>query len=253
MYDLKQMEKWAWELVQQRLLWYGDYLLRIDGIPGVGTRNAIVKFKERNRLRARPKLGPLTMDKLLGDKAVKAEVVIESSKDDDLPATVRRAMQWIGTREIPGERSEEAIMRWAEQLDIRYSNDDIPWCGLFAAEVNTYCYPKTPQNFNRLGARQWNKWGVSLGSKASDARLGCTAVLWRGERSGWKGHVIPAVTAISADGKYFAGIGGNQGNEVSEEWFEIGRVLHFRTPRHMVKKLTKPPVRKVGALSTTQA
>ena len=131
----------------------------------------------------------------------------------------------LGTREIAGKRSNSVIMSWAQKLgdSMRriYTNDDIPWCGLFIAHVmndNNI----NPGLANPLGARNWLNFGESC-----DPQYGAVMVFWRGSKSGWKGHVG---LYVSEDDKYYHILGGNQSNSVNVTRIAKNRFLGARWP-----------------------
>ena len=57
------------------------------------------------------------------------------------PRTIAEALKLLGTAEVVGKGSNATIMKWRDELKAAgvaisgYSDDDIPWCGLFAAIV----------------------------------------------------------------------------------------------------------------------
>lgn len=88
----------------------------------------------------------------------------------------------------------------------------------------------------------WKEYGIPCAVPA----LGAIAVLTRPGG----GHV-GIVTGVSKDRSRIRLIGGNQGDMVSESWFEVGRVVAYRLP---VGAAALPaPVASVGSLSTSEA
>lgn len=236
---------------QARLHDLGFYDLRVDGLMGDGTVNAITRFKEVNGLRARPKIGPVTQSLLWSEDAKRMPNVVVEEAFSGI-ATIERASDWLGVREVKGKGDNPTIMGWAQDLDIWYPGDDTPWCGLFAADVNHYANPNEPQNFNRLGARAWLEWGKDAGSAFDHPPLGGTVVFWRTHKTNsWHGHVAPAITGVSGDGMHIRCIGGNQSDEVNERWFPVDRVLGYRIA-HGLDNIPAP-VAKVGRLSLRES
>ena len=226
--------------IQTRLADLGYYRLRIDGIHGPGTSSAVVRFKAAHGLRARDYVGPQTLTLLFGKDAKPAPMLYPVGNE---PAWLTEARKLLGTREVAGSRSNPAIMTWARDLDQWYPGDDVPWCGLFVAHCMSVGAPDTPQNFNRLGARAWGDYGVKAGFD-----LGAICTLWRTHpEKSWHGHVF-IVTGIADDA--VRGIGGNQGDTVSETWFSRDRVLALRKPDVALKPA---PRATKGTLSTNEA
>ena len=113
---------------------------------------------------------------------------------------VATAKSYLGTKEIPGKRSNSKIMSWAKNIGgwIKnyYKNDDIPWCGLFVAQC-MYANGIDIEIKNPLSARAWNEFGVS-----TTPRYGAIMVFSR--KGG--GHVG---FYMSEDASYYHILGGN--------------------------------------------
>lgn len=99
----------------------------IDGIPGRRTTKAIKLFQKKYKLVSDGLVGPRTAELLFPGERLSPRDVFE------IPVTmpwVETAYKLIGTQERPGIGSNEAIIEWAEDLELTsYSDDDIPWCG----------------------------------------------------------------------------------------------------------------------------
>jgi len=76
------------------------------------------------------------------------------------PKVIAEAIKLYGTREIVGKEHSKEILSWAKELGMEktYTNDEIPWCGLFAAIVVKRA-GFTPV-VNPLWARNWNQFGT---------------------------------------------------------------------------------------------
>lgn len=192
----------------------------IDGIRGRKTIKAIKEFQAKNNLVADGLVGPKTSAILFKDQ----EPV--KSKEFDIPVTIpwiEAAYSLIGTQEKPGQGSNEAILGWAEDLEITsYNDDDIPWCGLFVAHCVGSQLPEEPLPANPLGARKWKDFGYEV-----SPRFGSVMVFWRGSPNGWKGHV--GFYWAEDDDAYHI-LGGNQSNSVSITRVSKSRLLTARWP-----------------------
>lgn len=229
---------------QTRLKELGYYNLRVDGISGPGTEEAMTRFKEVSGLRERPFPGPITLGLLWGDDAIPFTVTPPVGSTSEDPAILTEARRHLGVQEIRGSKHSPTIMGWADDLDQWYPGDETPWCGLFVAICAARGAPDEPQDFNRLGARQWLKWG-----KPTDGYpLGSVVVFWRTAPSHWHGHV--AIVTGQND-THVRVIGGNQSNEVNERWFAKSRVLGVRVPEGI--DYPESPVARTGQLSTNEA
>lgn len=232
------------ESVQSRLFELGYYRGRIDGVAGPLQEMATAAFKMANGLAARPYPGPITLTRLFS-----ADAIPRPAPSGKLPGNLEEGFRLNGIREVPGPGNNPTIMRWSADLDLAYSGDDIAWCGLFAAHCNNFGFPLEPQDFNRLGARQWLQYGVSC-----PPILGSTVVFWRTHpTTSWHGHVA-FPTGVSSDGVYIRCLGGNQDNMVKESWFTMDRVLGFRAPQALIGANPAPlPIVPVGELSKSEA
>ncbi|PSU45851.1 TIGR02594 family protein [Photobacterium frigidiphilum] len=192
----------------------------IDGILGRKTVRAIKQFQTSNNLVADGLVGPQTSALLF-----KGHKRPENSKFD-IPVTLPwmdAAFRLIGTQENPGRGSNEAILGWAEDLEITsYNDDDIPWCGLFVAHCVGSQLAEEPLPTNPLGARKWSQFGDEV-----SPRFGSVLVFWRGSRNGWKGHV--GFYWAEDDDAYHV-LGGNQSDSVSVTRISKSRLITARWP-----------------------
>ena len=206
--------------VQSHLKRLGYYRLALDGHPGPGTRAAVIDFKRNNGLWPRDYVGPLTLAKLTSDDAV--------AKPD--PVVVKGEAPWmaeakrlVGTREFAGGANNPVIMDWATGLDQWYPGDDVPWCGLFVAHCMAVGAPDVPQDFNRLGARNWLEYG-----EPCDPAVGAIAVFWRTHKTrSWNGHVG---FVVGGDSATLHILGGNQSDSVNVTRIARDRLLGCRAP-----------------------
>lgn len=126
-----------------------------------------------------------------------------------LPRTIIEATRLIGVMEVVGKGSNPTILAWQDELNaagikiVGYSDDDVPWCGLFAAIVAHRAGKVVPEN--PLWARSWAKFGAPVVQPS----LGDVLVY---SRPGGGGHVN---FYIGEDATAYHGVGGNQGNAVT--------------------------------------
>lgn len=146
------------------------------------------------------------------------------------PRMLLEALKLYGTEEVVGTFHNTEILDWADEIGCGkvYSNDEIPWCGLFVGVVAHRAGKPIPAN--PLWARNWNTWGEKC-----DAELGCVLVF--GRDGG--GHV--GLYVGEDDQRYYV-LGGNQGNKVCIKPIDKDRLLACRS----LYAVGKPPnVRKI--------
>jgi uncharacterized protein (TIGR02594 family) len=168
-----------------------------------------------------------------------------------LPLTIRLGLAEYGTREVVGRGSNRTIIAWRDELNQAgvkiegFSDDDIPWCGLFAAII-AYRRKKIPAEVVKdpLWARNWSKYGKAAGA----AMLGDILVFQRG--SG--GHVG---FYIGEDRTAYHVLGGNQSNAVTIARIAKNRCIAARRPPYvMVPAGVRPyQLSAGGILSTNEA
>jgi uncharacterized protein (TIGR02594 family) len=175
-------------------------------------------------------------------------------KVGQLPKTISEALALHGTAEIVGRGSNKTIMAWRDELNQAagvspnavkidgYSDDDIPWCGLFAAIVTFRAGKKVVAQ--PLWARNWAKFGVGV----TEAGLGDVLVFVRNGG----GHVG---FYVGHDATTYHVLGGNQGNKVSITRIAKNRCIAVRRPIYNAKPEGVRPfkVAASGAVSSNEA
>ena len=169
-----------------------------------------------------------------------------------LPKTISLGMDFLGVAEVVGKGSNKTIIGWRDKLNQAgvkiegYSNDDIPWCGLFAAFI-AYLRMKVAGEVVKLPlwARSWAKYGV----KADVPSLGDVLVF---ERPGGGGHVG---FYIAEDSLTYHVLGGNQSNKVCITRVAKSRLIAARRPPYKNKPAAVKPYKVAagGTLSTNEA
>jgi len=167
------------------------------------------------------------------------------------PRTIILAVAEHGVAEVVGRGSNRTIIGWRDELNQAgvkidgYSDDDIPWCGLFVAVV---CYRRTGQPAEvvrePLWARNWARYGVRVAAPG----LGDVLVFSRG--SG--GHVG---FYVGEDATCYHVIGGNQANRVSIVRILKSRCIAARRPPYVAQPAAVKPYRlaAAGAISTNES
>lgn len=198
-----------WRWVQARLHDLGFNPGPIDGIRGPRTDAAVVDFKRSVGFRARPYIGPLTLDALR-----------------PTPDAEQTSLPWfaeaVKMRGLHERRDVGRLRHWFSASVAWIDPREIAWCGAFVAT----CYRKWDKDIripdNPLGARNWQNFG-----KATHPALGACLVFWRGSPQGWKGHVG---FYFGEDDTHFHVLGGNQSDAVTVARIAKTRLLASRWP-----------------------
>lgn len=155
------------------------------------------------------------------------------------------AKSLIGTKEVPGARSNPTIIGWAKALGNRvlgmaYNDDSTPWCGLFVAHcVKAAGFTPAPI---AVRASAWASWGV-----ACKPVPGCIVVF---KRPGG-GHVG---FLVGQNATSYRVLGGNQSDSVNETWIEKSRAVATRWPAGVpVSGDPLPWIDAKGAVSRNEA
>jgi uncharacterized protein (TIGR02594 family) len=121
------------------------------------------------------------------------------------PLMLLKALELFGTVEW-AKGSNPVIMGWAEEVGLKgaYSDDDIPWCGLFIAVVAKRA-TWTPVA-SLLWARNWSKFGNPA---PNGVPMLCDVMVFS---RGTGGHVG---LYVGEDNTTWHVLGGNQSNRVS--------------------------------------
>lgn len=136
---------------------------------------------------------------------------------------LRIAQLEIGTKEVSGSGNNAKVVeyhRYASKSNKVEQPDSVPWCSSFVC----YIVEKSGMgSTNSMMARSWLKWGVST---RKDPMPGDIVVYWRGNKSGWKGHV-GIYLRTNRDGSIVT-LGGNQSDEVNITSYSASKLLDIR-------------------------
>ena len=208
--------------IQQALTSQGFDTGGVDGIWGRRSIAAARAFQASKGLTADGIVGPRTLAALF---PAGAPVAAGAAAGDEAhpPVWYEEARNLLGLREGPGKKDNPTILDWADDLDIHYKSDDIPWCGLFVAHCVGSTLPDEPLPTNPLGAKNWAKFGVG-----SNVAPGAVLVFWRESPTSGKGHVG---FYYGEDDTAYHVLGGNQGDSVS-----VTRVAKNRLVQNGVRR-----------------
>lgn len=189
----------------------------IDGAIGRLTIAAIRAFQAANGLEVDGIAGPLT------------RAALGRPEPGDLLQSLSmpwflEAQRCIGITEDVGPGSNPLIIGWARRLDINFSDDETPWCGLFVAHCIGSQVPGEALPANVLGARNWARCGVAC----PVPQPGAIMVFWRGSPNGGLGHVA---FYVGEDAGSYHVLGGNQSNAVNVMRMARERFIEARWPK----------------------
>ena len=148
------------------------------------------------------------------------------------PIWLSVAQAFVGLREIIGPQSSQVILRWVEDTGAPswYTNDDQPWCALFANRVLAACQmPMSGKGYDLLRAKSFETWGRPLTGPSAGA-----VMVFARDGGGHVGFYL------GENDHAYKVLGGNQGNSVSEAWIAKDRLTAMRWPEGVPLPLTGP-------------
>lgn len=168
--------------------------------------------------------------------------------NEPAPKQLIEALKHYGTLEVVGKGSNPNIMKWANEVGVSgwYTDDDIPWCGLFVGVV----MQRVGYGFKAsklLAAREWNNWGVAR--PKGEEKLWDILIF---QRDGG-GHVG---FYVGENDNAFLVYGGNQCNAVGFAWIAKNRLLGARHPAYKIgepSNVRKVLLSETGELSKNEA
>lgn len=147
------------------------------------------------------------------------------------------ASSQLGIKEVGGNDDNPIILKYASETGIAgISHDEVPWCSIF---VNWCCKKADLQMTAKANARSW----LSIGDKINNPEPGDIVVFWRGSQQSWKGHVGFFLGFNENATRVFC-LGGNQGDAVSIQSYDEGKVLGYRRLSATEKLSIPQPVLK---------
>lgn len=136
------------------------------------------------------------------------------------PKWLLEARKYLGTKEIPGAKHNDVIVKWyADSGNRQIKDDETAWCAAFTGAMLKAVGLK---GTNSLAARSYLNWGTKL----DKPKVGAITVFKRGN-STWQGHVAFFLRDL---GDRIEVLGGNQGNKVSITTYSKKSLLGYRWP-----------------------
>ncbi|WP_119681784.1 NlpC/P60 family protein [Indioceanicola profundi] len=207
--------------IQQALMAAGFNPGPLDGVWGRRTILAVRAFQAAQGLVPDGIVGPLTLRKL----SIRTGISERHTAPEAHPLLVwyEEALRLVGLMEDPSPASNPRLLHMALELNIDYTDDDVPWCGLFTAHCIGTTLPEEQLPPIPLRARNWERFGEAI----TPVR-GAILVFWRDSIASGKGHVG---FYHGESTTHFYVLGGNQSNGVNIAKLNKGRFLAARWPR----------------------
>jgi hypothetical protein len=181
-----------------------------------------------------------------------------------LPRTISEGLALVGTREVAGNGNSPTIMAWADEVGVKalgykYTGDNVPWCGLFAALVAKRAGKTVPTG--PLYALNWSVFGQPVAKR--DGLVDSKPLLFQPGMKASLGDVLVFKRPggghvgfyIGEDATTYCVLGGNQSDAVGFTWIEKSRCVAVRRPAY-----TQPPasvrpyqLARSGAISKDEA
>lgn len=151
---------------------------------------------------------------------------------------IKTARELNTQKEIPGSKSNPVIIEMARKIggwvSKFYTNDDIPWCGLFVGHCLNVNGFKVPPDM--LLAPAWRKYGKKL----DKPKYGCIAVFR------WANGHYHVGFIIAEDKNYYYTLGGNQSNQVKISPYPKSAVVASVWPEtDLIPQPLPPPTEKI--------
>ena len=205
------------------------------------------------------KTGPDWKPNWLQDQISKIQGIVADAvkgKPQPLPPTptaVKQEPLWLfyarkelGQKEVPGKNNNQRIVDYwkRSKTPMKVNDDETPWCAAF---VNAML-EESDVNGTRSGL------AVSFARsdqfiKIDEPVLGCIVVYWRKNPKSGLGHVQ---FATSQNKTHIWGIGGNQGDSVSDASFPKSRLIGYYWPKNEPFVDIPLPARVAGGSNSTK-
>lgn len=133
------------------------------------------------------------------------------------------AQRFVGLAEVPGGVANPAVLAMLRLDGADVQDDETSWCSAFANYITWLL--RLPRS-KSLAARSWLSVGVPM--DIGDAKAENDVVIfWRGQATGWQGHVGFFAGFNKATGQVLV-LGGNQGDHVTVAPMPVDRLLGIR-------------------------
>jgi uncharacterized protein (TIGR02594 family) len=181
------------------------------------------------------------------------------------PPTILHALALLGTNELPGSASNAVIDAWADEINEAhprtvqgFSDDSVPWCGLFAAIVVHRAGEKLVTN--PLWARNWAQFGGSVAGNIGNESN--PTLRFAEGRAASLGDVLVYVRQggghvgfyVAEDDAHYHTLGGNQSDSVTITRVAKARCIAVRRVLQASPPSCKPYfVSASGTVSTNEA
>lgn len=127
-------------------------------------------------------------------------------------------IKFHGLKEVPGPVSDPIIIEWFKELGYDWVTDDseTAWCSCC---LNIMAKRAGLEYTGKLDARSWMK----IGQGKPEPQIGDVVVYWRGQKTGWQGHV-GLFAGYNEDKSQIFTLGGNQANMLGIRAYPVSAV-----------------------------
>lgn len=135
------------------------------------------------------------------------------------------ALEHLGTREVPGSKSNPKIQQWIKAAATWLDGDDskTAWCGCFRGHLGLVTGTGVPRDHYR--AASWAKWGQGVDRKRPELwEQGDTIVMTRPGGN----HVCLFHRVDPTNAGRIECLGGNQADSVNITVVPLNRITHVR-------------------------
>lgn len=148
---------------------------------------------------------------------------------------ILKAMKYYGLHELKNGEPNKTVLEFLNDISKVEIKVNTPWCAAFVGSILKKCKIK---HSGQLNARSYLK----VGEQTKKPVLGDIVVFWRGNKSGWKGHVG---FYVGENEHVIYTLSGNQRDSVCIIGYPKTRLLGYRSvvkkSRMAVSKIAKNP------------
>lgn len=212
--------------LQGRLVLHG-HAIAADGVVGPATRNALLEFQRRKKIKQTGIADDRTVKLLRAPPSSDASAQRSTPPLEAMPPWMAEMYRRKGLHEARDNRSLSEWLRIGKFLG---NPAKLPWCGDAVETCIVKTLPSEPVPNNPFWAQSWAKFGIGV----DGPRVGAIGVIrW----SAKAGHV--GIVASAAGGRVTL-LGGNQSDAITLSSFPLSKFIAFRWPKTYPLRIYPP-------------